>query len=84
MKIKRYLHIGIAIIAVFIIQYLYIDYTISNHQQQMVDLQLSLEENFYDLNNRIQHLENDVINASPKSFSAIFTSVRFSSCVKKY
>ena len=68
MKIKRYLHLVIIICAVFLIQYLYIDYTISSHQQQLLDLQLSLEENFYNLNNRIQHLENDVINASQKSF----------------
>lgn len=68
MKIKRYLNILLVLLFVFVVQTIYIEYSFSRQKQQIMDLQLNLEENIYAFNNRMKHLENDIIQSSQKSF----------------
>ena len=68
MKIKRYLNIIIPTFLVFTAHTIYIEYSFSKQKQQMLDLQLNLEESFYNFNNRMEHLENDVLTSSQQSF----------------
>jgi hypothetical protein len=68
MKTKKYIQLFILIFTLFIIQTIYIEYSFSNHKQQLVDLQLNLEESLYNVNNQIQYLEKDILTASQKSF----------------
>ena len=68
MKTKRYLNILLILLFVFIVQSVYIEYSFSRQKQQIIDLQLNLEENFFAFNNRMKHLENDIVVSTQKSF----------------
>ena len=68
MKIKRYLNIIVIVLLIFIVQVIYIEYSFSKQKEQMLDLQLNIDESFYNFSNRMQHLENDVLTSSQKSF----------------
>lgn len=68
MKIKQYLNIFFLILLLFVIQTIYIEYSFSKQQQQIIDLQLNMKENLLNFSNRMAHLENDIIASSQKSF----------------
>jgi membrane-bound lytic murein transglycosylase D len=68
MKIKKYMNIFLIFLFVFIIQTIYFEYIFSVHKQQMTDLQISLNENIYNFNNRMQNLEEEILSSTQKSF----------------
>ncbi len=68
MKIKKYLNIILLVLLVFILQTIYIEYSFSIQKQQMLDLQLNLDESFYNFSNRMKHIEDDIFTSSQKSF----------------
>ena len=65
---KKYLNIFLIILFVFIVQTIYFEHKFSIHKQQMTDLQISLNENIYNFNNRMQLLEEDILASTRKSF----------------
>lgn len=57
MKIKKYLNIFIIFLLVFVMQTIYIEYTFSKHKQHITDLKLSLDDNLFNVYNRLQQFE---------------------------
>ena len=68
MKIKKYLNIIVIVFLLFTVQIIYNEYTFSKQNQQIVDLQSKLNDNSFAINSRMEHLENDVLTSSQKSF----------------
>ena len=62
------MNIFLIFLFVFIIQTIYFEYTFSVHKQQMTDLEISLIENIYNFNNRMQLLEEDILASTQRSF----------------
>jgi len=68
MRINKYLNIIIIVLIMITLQIIYNEYSFSEQKQQILDLQSKLDESSFDFNNRMEHLENDILNSSQKSF----------------